>query len=156
MLEETITRKLLSLSLELFFKILLFHVSNDNSTLYVPSYFCVCFLFMKPSSFIMTSWNGNIFRVTGPLWGESTGHRWIPHTKASDAELWCFRWSTPQLTVEQTMETPGDLRRHWAHYDVIKMLCDNQQNFWVWWYHIEPSLFWEWSDLGRNQLCLMV
>ena len=22
--------------------------------------------------------------------GEFTGHRWIPHTKASDAELWCF------------------------------------------------------------------
>ena len=24
--------------------------------------------------------NGNIFRVTGPLWGEFTGHRWIPLT----------------------------------------------------------------------------
>ena len=31
---------------------------------------------------MMTSSNGNIFRVTGPLWGESTGHRWIPRTKA--------------------------------------------------------------------------
>ena len=27
------------------------------------------------------------FRVTGPLCGEFTGHRWIPLTKASDAEL---------------------------------------------------------------------
>ena len=27
---------------------------------------------------MMTSWNGNIFRVTGPLCGEFTGHRWIP------------------------------------------------------------------------------
>ena len=26
----------------------------------------------------MTSSNGNIFRATGPLWGEFTGHRWIP------------------------------------------------------------------------------
>ena len=25
-----------------------------------------------------------------------TGHRWIPHTKASDAELWCFLWSVPE------------------------------------------------------------
>ena len=25
-----------------------------------------------------------------------TGHRWIPHTKASDAELWCFLWSAPE------------------------------------------------------------
>ena len=43
----------------------------------------------------MKSSNCNIFRVTGPLWGESTGRRWIPLTKASDAELWCFLWSAP-------------------------------------------------------------
>ena len=41
---------------------------------------------------MMTSSNGNIFRVTGPLCGEFTGHRWIPHPNASDAELWCFLW----------------------------------------------------------------
>ena len=28
-----------------------------------------------------TSWNGNSFHITGPLWGESTGHRCIPFTK---------------------------------------------------------------------------
>ena len=39
---------------------------------------------------MMMSLNVNIFRVTGPLWGESTGHRCIPLTKASDAELWYF------------------------------------------------------------------
>ena len=27
-------------------------------------------------------------------------HRWIPLTKASDAELWCFLWSSPEQTVE--------------------------------------------------------
>ena len=42
---------------------------------------------------MMTSSNGNIFCVTGPLCGEFTGPRWIPRTKASDAELWCFLWS---------------------------------------------------------------
>ena len=36
------------------------------------------------------------FRVTGPLRGEFTGHRWIPFTKASGAELWYFRWSAPE------------------------------------------------------------
>ena len=36
---------------------------------------------------MMTSSNVNIFRVTGPLWGESTGHRCIPLTKARDADL---------------------------------------------------------------------
>ena len=30
------------------------------------------------------------FRITGPLWGEFTGDRWIPLTTASDAELWHF------------------------------------------------------------------
>ena len=36
----------------------------------------------------MTPSNGNIFRVTGFLCEEFTGHRWIPHEKASDAELY--------------------------------------------------------------------
>ena len=35
----------------------------------------------------MTSSNRNIFRVTGLLCGEFIGQRWIPLTKASDAEL---------------------------------------------------------------------
>ena len=39
---------------------------------------------------MMTSSNGNIFRVTGHLCGECTGLRWIPRTKAGDAGLWCF------------------------------------------------------------------
>ena len=46
--------------------------------------------------YMVTSSNGNIFRVTGPLCGEFTGHRWIPRTKASDAELWSFLWSAPE------------------------------------------------------------
>ena len=30
------------------------------------------------------------FRVTCPLWGETTGHRWIPLTKTSHVERWCL------------------------------------------------------------------
>ena len=45
---------------------------------------------------MMTSSNRNFFRVTGLLWGEFTGHRWIPLTKVSDAELWCFLWSATE------------------------------------------------------------
>ena len=29
------------------------------------------------------------------VWGIHRS-RWIPHTKASDAELWCFLWSAPE------------------------------------------------------------
>ena len=48
--------------------------------------------------------NGNIFHVTGPVFGESTSHRWVPLTKTSDAELWNFLWSAPEQTFEQTTE----------------------------------------------------
>ena len=46
------------------------------------------------------------FCVTGPLWGESIGHRWISLTKSSGAGLWCFLWSAPEQTAGQTTETP--------------------------------------------------
>ena len=66
---------------------------------------------------MMTSSNGIIFRVTGPLWGESTGHRWIPNTKASDAELWCFLWSANQ-------GRGGPARNNSDHYLFITHGCN--------------------------------
>ena len=51
---------------------------------------------MSVSLIMMTSSNGNIFRVTGHLCGEFTGPQWISHAKASDAELWCFLWSATE------------------------------------------------------------
>ena len=51
---------------------------------------------IQPWSIMMTSSNGNNFRVTGHLCGEFTGPRWIPHTNASDAGLWCFLWSASE------------------------------------------------------------
>ena len=70
--------------------------------------FCLMVHFASKSmSYAMlTSSNGNIVRITGLLWGESIGHRWIPLMKASDVELWCFLWSVPEQTVEQTIEMP--------------------------------------------------
>ena len=38
--------------------------------------------------------------------GGFIGHRWIPLTRATDAELWCLLWSATEQTVEQTIETP--------------------------------------------------
>ena len=52
----------------------------------------------------MMSSNGNILSITGPLGRECTGHWWIPLTKASDEELWCFLWSMSEQTVEETSE----------------------------------------------------
>ena len=69
-----------------------------------------------------TSSNGNIFRLTGPLCDEFTGHRRIPRTKASDAELRCFLWSAHWINGWVNIREAADLRRHRAHYDVIVMI----------------------------------
>ena len=69
----------------------------------------------------MPSSNGNIFRVTGPLCGEFTVHRWIPLTKANDAEPWCFFFICAWMNDWVKNREAGILRRHRAHYDVRLM-----------------------------------
>ena len=70
------------------------------------------------SCLMMPSSNGNVFRVTDPLCREFTGHRWIPRTKVSDAELWWFLWYAPHKRSSKQswgwwFETPsGSLWRH--------------------------------------------
>ena len=85
----------------------------------------------------MMSSNGNIFRVTGHLCGAFTGNRWIPLTKASDAELWCFLW---WINGWVNNREAGDLRRHRAHYDVAVMLISSlhmyEWSFSLWWRHM--------------------
>ena len=76
---------------------------------------------------MMTSSNGNIFRVTGLLCGEFTGHRWIPRTKSSDAELWCFLWSVPEPQLSKQwrrrwLETPS--RSLWLHCNVLQFISN--------------------------------
>ena len=56
----------------------------------------------------------------GPLWGECTGHRWIPLTKASDAELWYFLW-TAWTNGWANYREASYLRRQRANYDVTVM-----------------------------------
>ena len=74
---------------------------------------------------MMTSSNGNIFRVTGHLCGEFTGPRWIPLTKAGDAELWCFFHLRPNKRLSKQwwgwwFETPS--RPLWCHCNVYEVL----------------------------------
>ena len=64
----------------------------------------------------MTSSNGNIFRITGILRGEFTGHGWNSRTKASDEELW---WINGWVNNRDA----GDPRRRLAHYDVSVMFA---------------------------------
>ena len=71
--------------------------------------------------FMMTSSNGNIFRVSGHLWGEFTGSRWLPRTKASDAERVFFDLCRNKRLSKQswgwwfeTLSCPL-----WRHCDVL-------------------------------------
>ena len=90
------------------------HTKHRGQMFY--STFCVW------NSFMMMLSNGTIFHVTGPLWGESTGQRWIPLTKASDAELWFFfdLRLNKQLSKQwrcQWFEMPS--RSLWHHIMII-------------------------------------
>ena len=81
---------------------------------------------------MMTSSNGNIFHVTGHLCGEFTGLRWIPRTKASDAELWCFVWCA-RLSKHsrgwsfETLSHP--LWRHRNEWITIKSAVERMNGF---------------------------
>ena len=70
---------------------------------------------------MMTSSNGNIFRVTGHLGGEFTGPRWIPHKGQWRGALMftlIYAWINDWVNNREA----GGLRRYRGHYDVIVMM----------------------------------
>ena len=71
--------------------------------------------------FMMTSSNGNKFRVTGPLCWEFIGHRWISLTKASDTKFDVFFDLLNKRLSKQSshrwFETPS--RSLWRHCNVV-------------------------------------
>ena len=87
-----------------------------------PMYGVMAHCCINYSADMMTSSNGNIFRATGHLCGEFTGHRWIARTKASDGcvalmfSLICA-WINGWVNNRES----GDFRRHRPHYDVTVM-----------------------------------
>ena len=80
-------------------------------------------------------------RYWPPLCGEFTDHRWIPITKASNAELWCFLICAGTNGWVNNRDT-GGLRRHRAHCDVIKIS------------HLNPMINIKWApeDMLRYML----
>ena len=105
---------------------------------------------------MMTSSNGSIFRVTGPLWGEFTGHRWIPLTKASDAELYVFfhlclnkqfskqpkrwRFETPPRSLWRSINVGGNIG--WGG-------GVNNANLFLW----TKCLYFDWTYTFLFQFC---
>ena len=72
-----------------------------------------------PQHPMMTSSNENI---TGPLWGESTSHLWIPLMKVQWCGALMFSLICAWTNSWANNRAAGDLRHLNAHYDVIVML----------------------------------
>ena len=56
--------------------------------------------------------------------------RWIPHTKVSDAELWCFLWSASE-----------------------KRLCKQS---WGWWFETPSCSLWRQCNASRDKAVLLI
>ena len=90
---------------------------------YIPKKTIRCdYLSMTWYTLMMTSSNRNILRVTGSLWGEYTGRRWIPPPPPPHKDQWrgAFLFS---LTCPWTKGWDNN-RRHCAHCHVTVMYID--------------------------------
>ena len=80
------------------------------------------FLRTKYKIIMVTSSNGNVFRVTGHLCGEITGDRWIPRTNGQWRGALMFSLICAWLNCWVNNGEAGDLIRQRAHYDVIVIM----------------------------------
>ena len=108
-------------------RVLKYHINQMHIIISIGIMPAVCHSQKWCQNTMMTSSNESIFRVAGYLCGDFTGHRWIPCTKASDAELWRFFDLRPNerlsiLSWGWWFETPS--RQLWDH-------CDAQWGLWV-------------------------
>ena len=91
-------------------------IQHENITIYLP----VAAVWQRvfQTLLMMTSWNGNIFRVTSYLCQKITGHRWIPWQRTV---TWSFDVFFALRLNERGcwFETP--LRPLWSHSNVIWM-----------------------------------
>ena len=85
------------------------------------------------SAVVMSSSNGNIFRVTGPLCGEFTGFRGIPHHKGQWHGALVFSMICAWTNGWVNNRDAGDLRRHRALHDVTVMLFHVYRRGGAWW-----------------------
>ena len=70
---------------------------------------------------MMTLWHVNSFHITGPLWGKSTGHQSIPHTKGRQWGALIVTLLLAWITCWISTRVAGDLGRHVAQ--VTSLLC---------------------------------
>ena len=86
------------------------------------------------------------FRVTGLLCRKFTGPWWVPHTKASDAELWCFLWSAEHeniIKLERDYKRTIQRKKREHRENVLRHLEDLDSN--------DPTEYWRfWKSLQNR------
>ena len=95
---------------------------------------------------MMTLSNGDIFRVTGPLCGEFTGHRWISHTKGQWHGALMFSLIVAWTKGWVNNRNASDLKRHHTHYDVTVMFSFVVCTGWQW--HCAVRCYHTWSNVS--------
>ena len=109
----------------------------ENSTMHI---LIVTFNMWTFNHAMMTSSNGNLFRVIGPLCGEFTGHCWIPLTKPVTRSFYVFfhlclnQWLSKQQR-DWWFETPSCSL--WSHCNARLTL----PIFDCWWVVLETIIF---------------
>ena len=106
------------------------HIDDLNMLNYARHPFWILVLVMTMSS------NGNVFRVTGPLYKKFSGHRWILLTKATDRNFdgsFIYAWTNGWANNWELMF----LRCHHAHYDITVMDAFSERS---WYQSTSPKL----------------
>ena len=97
-----------------------FCTTNDGDCFLFVFYSQVLRMYPKKSLYMMTSSNGTIFRVTGPLCGDSPVPVNSPHKGQWRGAL-MFSLILAWINDWVNNREAGDLGRHCRHYDVIVM-----------------------------------
>ena len=84
------------------------------------------------------------------LCGEFAGHRWIPHTKASDTELWCFfdMRLNQQLSKQWSrcwFKMPS--RSLWRYCNACNIVIDKNKN--------QLYQSWNYCALSPHDICIV-
>ena len=97
-------------------------------------YICrVMYIFMELSKCITTSEHGNVFRIIGPVWTDSKGHRRITLTK----DQWCgaLIWSVPESGVWNITTS------QWFILQVLSHCDETVPGFRLWSYWLNSTVF---------------
>ena len=108
---------------------------------------------------MMTSSNGNIFRVTGHSCGDFTGDQWNSPHKGQWRAAFMFSLIYAWINGWVNNDEAGDLRRHRAHDDVI-VICQFCRHWWYMklslWQLTVPTLTYNDDSRFSITLCMLI